>query len=154
MISYKKKSKLPSGYKIKEDFVRNVNFSKTQLFLWTLISAFGIIFSEIDLTAGEVVGYNSHGRRDPFVPLVTQTARAVAGLAGVETAEEVKIEGVVYDPKRGSVVVINGSVMKEGEESGNVKVLQIKSDGAWFLISGTRVFKQMYQGDAQEERDA
>ena len=142
-----------SDNKIREDFIRKVNFSKIRLFLWTLISAFGIIFCEGSVMAGEEVGYNSHGRRDPFAPLVTQNARIAAGLSGVETAEEVKIEGVVYDPKHGSVVVVNGTVMKEGEESGNVKVIQIKSDGAWFLIGGTRVFKRMYQADLQKERD-
>ena len=144
---------MPKGGKIKKEFVRDVNFSKGRLFLWTLILAFGIIVIENTATVGEEALYNSHGRRDPFVPLVSQTTKTAAGLAGVETVEEVTIEGVVYDPKHGSVVVINGSVMKEGEESGSVKVLQIKSDGAWFLINGTRVFKPMYQNDDQKERN-
>lgn len=150
----RKKLKLTKRDKIKKDFVRDVNFSKTALFLWTLISAFGIIVCENGATAGEKILYNAHGRRDPFTPLVTQAAKTAAGLAGVETIDEVTIEGIVYDPKAGSVVVINGSVLREGEESGSVKVLRIRPDGAWFLVNGTQVFKSMYQSEAQKERDA
>lgn len=131
--------------------VRNAYFSKRKFFLWTLLFAFGIIVCENGATAGEEVSYSARGRRDPFTPLVTQAVRAASGLSGIESIEEVTIEGIVYDPKNGSVVVLNGSVLKEGEEAGNFKVLQIKPDGAWFLINGTKVFKPMYQGDAQKE---
>lgn len=150
----REKLKLTKIGKIKKELVRNVNSLKVTLFMWTLISAFGIIICESDVRAGEDIFYNAHGRRDPFIPLVTQAARTSSGLAGVETAEEVTIEGVVYDPEHGSVVVINGSVLKEGEESGSVKVLRIRSDGAWFLINGAQVFKPMYQSETQKEKNA
>src|SRR3989338_7115087 len=140
---------MPSFGKIKKGFIRNAYFLCQALFLWTLLSAFGIIVSESLAPAEELV-YRSHGKRDPFTPLVTLAAKTSAGLAGIESAEDVTIEGVVYDPKHGSVVVINGAVMKEGEESGSLKVLQIKADGAWFLINGVKVYKPMYQ---QTERN-
>ncbi len=131
--------------KIKKDFTRNAYFFKRSFFLWIFISAFGIICSGLDLSAGEKVAYDAHGRRDPFVPLVTLSSKASTGLAGVESVEDVAVEGLVYDPKHGSVAVVNGSVMKEGEELGNVKVLEIKADGVWFLLNGMRVFKRMHQ---------
>ncbi len=143
---------MANGYKIKSFFLRNAYFSKPQFFLWILLALFGMILPVRGLTADQKVGYDAHGRRDPFVPLVTLASKAAAGLTAVESAEDLTIEGVVYDPKRGSIVVVNGSVMKEGEELGNVKVLEIKSNGAWFLVSGTRAFKSIHQNDAQNER--
>lgn len=143
---------MANGDKIKAVFLKNAYFSKPQFFLWILLAVFGIILPERGLTADQKVGYDAHGRRDPFVPLVTLASKAAAGLTAVESAEDLTIEGVVYDPKRGSIVVVNGSVMKEGEELGNVKVLEIKSNGAWFLVSGTRAFKSIHQNDAQNER--
>ena len=144
---------MPIVIKRKKGFVRNAYFFHWALFLWTLIFAFGMIVSESQVQAEELV-YRSHGRRDPFAPLVTLSAKASAGLAGIESAEDLVIEGVVYDPKHGSVVVVNGSVMKEGEESGGLRVIQIKADGAWFSINGSKVFKPMYQGDSPKERNA
>ena len=143
---------MSNGYKIKSFFLRNAYFFKPQFFLWILLALFGMILPVRGLTADQKVGYDAHGRRDPFVPLVTLASKAAAGLTAVESAEDLTIEGVVYDPKRGSIVVVNGSVMKEGEELGNVKVLEIKSNGAWFLVSGTRAFKSIHQNDAQNER--
>ena len=128
-------------------FIRDAYFFKQRFFLWTLFPAFGIILTCGDLAAGETIAYNPRGRRDPFMPLVTSASKAATGLAGVESVEDVAIEGVVYDPKLGSVVVVKGTVMKEGEELGSVKVLEIKTNGAWFLLNGTRVFKAMYQKD-------
>ncbi|GEM_PF-380931 len=139
--------------KIKKDLLRNAYFFRGAFFLWTLFFAFGIINFESSAFSEEPA-YDPHGRRDPLIPLVTLTAKASTGLAAVESVEDVMIEGIVYDPKAGSVVVVNGAVMKEGEESGNIKVLQIRGDGAWFSINGLRVYKPMYQGDTQKEKTA
>ena len=145
---------MPIVSKRKKGFVRNAYFLHQALFLWTLIFAFGIIGCESGAQAEELM-YRSHGRRDPFTPLVTLSAKASAGLAGIESVEDVTIEGIVYDPKHGSVVVVNGAVMKEHEESGSLRVIQIKADGAWFLINGVKVYKPMYQeGDSPKERNA
>ncbi len=143
---------MANGDKIKSVFLKNAYFSKSQFFLWILLTIFDMILPGRGLTADEKVAYNAHGHRDPFVPLVTLASKAAAGLAGVESTDDLSIEGVVYDPKRGSVVIVNGSVMKEGEELGTVKVLEIKPNGAWFLVSGTRAFKSIHQNDSQGER--
>ena len=62
----------------------------------------------------------------------------------VETIEELSVEGIVYDPK-GSVVIVNGTVLKEGEELGAVKVLKIQENGALFSINGVESFKPLYE---------
>ena len=89
--------------------------------------------------------YDPHGKRDPFMPLVTLATKVSSGLLGVENIDEIVVEGIVYDPKKGSIVIASGSVLKEGEEFGNVKVVSIKPNGAEFSINGVQAFKALYQ---------
>ena len=113
-----------------------------RLFLWILVFAFGIIFFAESGQAADL--YDSHGKRDPFVPLVTLTSRETTGIVSIESAEDINIEGIVYDPK-GSVVIVNGSLMKEGQELGNIKVVKIRPDGVLFLINGTQSYVPLYR---------
>jgi len=131
------------------------NLARTRrLFLWNVWVAFGIIFSGSFVQAAPEELYDAHGRRDPFVPLITQTSRqAASGLIGVESLDEISIEGIVYDPKNGSVIIANDSVMKEGEEQGAVKVLKILPDGALFSVNGIEGFKAQYSSE-QPKKDS
>ena len=116
------------------------------IFLWILLYAFGII--SVGLASGDETGlYKAQNKRDPFVPLVALTTRPVtSGLMGVESLEDVQIEGVVMDTDpRQSVVVVNGTMMKSGDEIGSVKVLEIRPDGARFSVNGAEAFKPLYQ---------
>ena len=106
--------------------------------------ASGMIFMGFAATAAEEGLYSPHGKRDPFVSLVTNATRVSSGLVSVENIEELNVEGIVYDSK-GSIVVVNGTVLKEGEEFGAVKVLKIKPDGALFSVNGVETFKSLYE---------
>ncbi len=120
-------------------------------FLWLFVCAFGMIFCAQKLFAENAL-YNAKGKRDPFVQLVASSSKSTAGgLLNVETMEEVMVEGVVMDtdPKN-SIVVANGSVLKEGDEVGSVKVLKISADGALFSVNGIEEFKALYQGDTKK----
>ena len=126
-------------------------FKQTRLFLWIVLVVFGTLSPVIAIGSEEPLLYDARGKRDPFVPILSSTARETTGLAGVETLDEIIIEGVVYDPKSGSVVIVNGTVLKEKDESGNVKVLEIKPDGAVFSVNGIEGFRPMYQEDKKGE---
>jgi hypothetical protein len=122
--------------------------SPFRFFLWILALSFGIICSQDSAFSDEKL-YNVKGKRDPFTPLVGSSTRPSAGgLLGVESIDEIVIEGIVVDadPKN-TIVIVNGSVMKEGEELGNVKVLKIDPNGAMFAINGIEDYKQLYQED-------
>ncbi len=126
-----------------------------QLFLWILPVAFGMIFLDIfNAAASEQTLYSAKGKRDPFVQLITMTSRVAAGLVGVETLDEISIEGIIYDSKKGSVVIANGSVLREGEELGSVKVVKIKPDGAIFSVNGVEGYKAMYQDENRDKNRA
>ncbi len=127
------------------------NFKQTRLFLWIVLVAFGTLFPIGGAGSEEALLYDARGKRDPFVPILSSAARETTGLLGVESLDEIVIEGIVYDPKSGSIVIVNGTVLKEKDESGNVKVIEIKPDGAVFTVNGIEGFRPMYQGDRKGE---
>jgi hypothetical protein len=60
----------------------------------------------------------------------------------------------VYDPKKGSVVILNGSVLKEGEQLGSVKVLKIEKNGVRLSLGGSETFKALYQEESKGKSKA
>ncbi len=124
---------------------------KNQLF-WTILVVF-VTISPSSVAADPVVAepksaYDVKGKRDPFMQLISSNVRQAQGLMGVESVDEIIIEGVVYDPAKGSIVMMNGMVLKEGEEAGSVKVLSVKSEGAMISVNGVEKFITI----AQESR--
>ena len=125
-------------------------FSRQFLFfLWNLSICFGMILVSSISYAAEKSLYDARGKRDPFTPLVTSTMKSSSSnLLGVDNIENIMVEGVVFDPQHGSLAIVNGTILKEGEELAGVKVLRIKSNGVHFLVNGTEGFKEIYQEDA------
>ena len=96
--------------------------------------------------------YDAHGRRDPFMPLVSGHAPEASGLMGVESIDDAVIEGVVYDPRSTSVAIINGTLVKEGETVGSVTVVKVRSDGAVLSVNGSEAFKPMFSNDPNTQQ--
>jgi len=76
---------------------------------------------------GEEYKYDSKGRRDPFIPLVTGNIRTSLGLQSVETAEDINLEGIIFDPNGKSIAVLNGEIVKEGDKLYNIEIVKIYS---------------------------
>lgn len=123
-------------------------FNQSQLFLWICVLASGIMLSSSSVSAAEKL-YDAAGKRDPFVPLYASATGSAAGLASVESLEEILVEGIIYDPKSGSYAVMNGSVLKLGETSGSVKVLEIKPDRVLVSVNGTEGYKLLNGQESQ-----
>ena len=122
---------------------------KNRFFLWNLFFTFGIILLVKPVLAEEKSLYGKHHKRDPFVPLVTTSTRSsVASLLAVESIDDLIVEGVVHDEVNGSIVMVNGTIIKEGEQVAGVKVVEVAAKGARFLINGTEGFKEIYQGES------
>ena len=95
-----------------------------------MLKTFAIIFILL-LMAGqgaceEAFVYNANGRRDPFMPLITENIKFGSGLVGVQTADDLNLEGIVWDPEGGSVAILNGMILKEYEQINNVKITKIE----------------------------
>ena len=61
--------------------------------------------------------YNSHNKRDPFYPIVSEQGEF---LASTETAGnrngDLALEGIVWDEKGSSAAIINGVIVQQGEK--------------------------------------
>ena len=123
-----------------------MKFHPSRSLLWIQIIP-SVMIVACTAYADETPLYTAKGQRDPFVQLLTSgTKQAVSGLAGVESLEDIRVEGIVADANPAlSIVIVNGTVLKSGEESGVVKVLRISADGATFSVNGVEGFKPLYQ---------
>ncbi len=81
--------------------------------------------------------YNSKGKRDPFIPLVGPgSVQQRKGVEEIMDAEDVILDGIVYDEKNGSFAIMNGTIVKEGTEAGMLKVKKIAPKKVVFLFEG------------------
>ncbi len=107
----------------------------------------------IPLFAGRVeaeeVNYDSGGRRDPFISLASTSSGMLSGLAGVTQISQIEIEGLVYDPPNGSLLIANGVFLKQGQTEAKVKLLKVTPVGAHFLVNDLEGYKPLY-----EEKDS
>ena len=67
--------------------------------------------------------YDSKGKRDPFVSLI---GGGKDEGADERNAGEYRVEGIIFDPGKESLTVINGKVLKEGDSIGPYKVVKIE----------------------------
>lgn len=103
-----------------------------------LTSAMLTIFSAgmfLVMVHGEEYKYFSKGKRDPFIPLATGEVRANLGLQAVETIDDVKFEGIIFDPSGKSMVVLNDEVLREGEKKYNVEVIRIDNKAVTIKVN-------------------
>lgn len=92
------------------------------------------------LAAPAQAAYQSKGKRDPFVPLVTLDGQRIHP-PGSEDGREgglgsLVLQGIVFDPKADSYAVISGQVVREQEELEGAKVVRIEPDGVTVLVDG------------------
>lgn len=147
-MSYQRDDKIVSDSIFKR---KVINF----IFFWIFLTNVCILCSLTYVAhASDKVVYNSHERRDPFKPLLRgkKIITVVSGLYGVESVDQIRLEGLVYDPQRGSLVIANDTVLGEGESEADVKVLEIKEDGVVFEILGKIEFKPFSPELATKEK--
>ncbi len=60
----------------------------------------------------EASPYDSHSKRDPFVPLVGTHARASGSLEDVMSIEDVDLQGIANDSAGSRVAIINGEMIR------------------------------------------
>ena len=80
--------------------------------------------------------YDSKGKRNPFIPLVTEDGRLV-NLDKVEVpVGDVSVEGIIFDKKGRSYAIVNGKVVGIGDAIAGYEVLKIESTKVLFIKDG------------------
>jgi len=70
--------------------------------------------------------YGSKGKRDPFMPLVTSQGYIVS-IEDELFASDMNLEGIIFDNQSQGMAIINGKVVKIGDNIGSYTVLQIEA---------------------------
>ncbi len=79
--------------------------------------------------------YESHGKRDPFVPLVGSERPAIGRLEDVSSYTDVRLEGIATGAGGRIVAILNGQVVKEGDTYGEVKIQKIAGTSVTILFN-------------------
>lgn len=71
--------------------------------------------------------YNSHDKRDPFYPMVSEQGEFLASVEKTESLNsKLALEGIVWDERGGSAAIIGGAVVQQGERVGMYQVKTIQ----------------------------
>jgi len=108
------------------------------LIFFTLICS--SIFSYAQTEASFI--YESEGRRDPFIPLITKEGKLLVTYGVITSINDVVLEGILYDPEGESIVILNDLVLKENDQVGNIKVERIEKNRVILSCKGEEhIFK-------------
>lgn len=79
--------------------------------------------------------YDSQGKRNPFIPLVTPEGRLLQ-LEKAAVKGNITVEGIIYDKSGSSYAIVNGSVVKVGDFISGLQVLKIEKTKVVFVKDG------------------
>jgi hypothetical protein len=88
--------------------------------------------------AEETFVYDSKGKRDPLMPLVTSQGYIV----NVEEelfASDMNLEGIIFDINGNSLAIINGKVVRRGDNIGSYNIQEIEQAKV-VLIKGAETY--------------
>ena len=111
-----------------------MSFNK-QVILVLLISGMAVGM----VSAEEAFKYNAKSKRDPFIPLISESGGYASDAYEASAVEDIRLEGIVWDEVKGSIAIINGEIVKEGDALGSIKVLKINKDNVVFDVSGESI---------------
>jgi hypothetical protein len=97
-----------------------------------------LLFFSNSVYAQEAFVYDDHGKRDPFVPLVSSTGMVVTYDEDL-AVNDLVLEGIVADATGNNAAIVNGKVVKVHDQIGPYTVDVIAADHVEFL-KGTQRF--------------
>lgn len=96
--------------------------------------------------------YNGHDKRDPFYPMVSDQGEFLASVEKTESLNsELTLEGIVWDERGGSVAIIGGAVVQQGERVGMYQVKTIQKASVLLQSEGGELILRMPAEEKGEE---
>ena len=99
-----------------------------------LVSLILIVLTRL-YAADEEFVYDSKGKRNPFIPLVTSTGKLLK-LDSEESSTGLLLEGIIYDDRGLSYAIVNGEVVKIGDIINDYQVIKIEKSKVIFIKEG------------------
>jgi len=109
----------------------------------TLLLSFLLTGILVSFSSGADYKYESHGKRDPFVPLVGIDAPAASRLEDVTSIADVKLEGIASAPGGKIAAILNGEIVKEGDRFGDIEVGKITNRAVTIVMGGKNYDKEL-----------
>ncbi|MCK5306172.1 MAG: hypothetical protein KAJ66_03485 [Candidatus Omnitrophica bacterium] len=95
--------------------------------------------------------YNSHNKRDPFIApgsaLGQKEDEGDREPGPIDKSGAIKLEGIVYDPRDGSRIIIDGRVMKVGDKTDFFEVKRIDRDRVILDVLGEKKIVKLKQAE-------
>ena len=95
-----------------------------------------LTYSPVFASEEAVFIYDSHGNRDPFMPLLTKDGKPITAYAKIGSINDVVIEGILYDPQGGSVIIINDIMLKKQDTVSGITVKSIEKNSVVLSFKG------------------
>ncbi len=90
-------------------------------------------FYSLTFAQGDFI-YQSKGKRNPFIPLVSKDGRLMKlDKEEGEKQTDLLVDGIIYDKQGISYALVNGRVLGIGDYAGEYRVLKITKDKVAFL---------------------
>ena len=86
-----------------------------------------------------VLKYDSKGKRDPFLPLVTPDGRILEFSTGTEGEGGLYLKGITFDAGGASYAVINDEIVKIGDRIEGCEVLDIQPKKVILTKDGEKI---------------
>jgi hypothetical protein len=106
--------------------------------VFTVCILLGLSAAAGSLHAREDFAYDSHGRRDPFIPLFGMHEPGSIALEEAMTVEEVDLMGIAMDSQGNRAAILNGETVEIGQRVGRVTLKEISDNGVIISLDGTR----------------
>jgi len=104
------------------------------LFVFFITVVFAFSFSR-SFAETEAPAYQSEGKRDPFIPYVTNDGQLI-NIGSEEKEFTLHLEGIIYEKDGQSLVIINGEILKQKDTIGDIKIVEIRKDSLVYMKNG------------------
>ena len=105
-----------------------------------------LLFFANSVYAQETFVYNDHGKRDPFVPLVSSAGIVVTYDEDL-SVNDLVLEGIVADATGDNVAIVNGKIVKPNDVIGPYVVGTIADDHVEFLKGSEKFVLRIKRGN-------
>ena len=93
--------------------------------------------------------YDSKGKRDPFISLLGKNVK-LTDVELLDSIDDVRVEGVIIDPKKGSAAIVNGRILKVGDFMGGFKLEKVTHYEIYMSRDGQK-FKLQFRNKSDDE---
>ena len=104
-----------------------------------------VLISTNSVYAQEAFVYDDHGKRDPFVPLVSSSGMVITYDQDL-SVNDLVLEGIVADASGNNAALVNGKIVKAHDQIGPYTVDVIAADHVEFLKGTQRFILKLKKG--------